>query len=77
MIDYKYLSDIGEYFRNTLNDYFKLYKIKKRAIGIGAINRLLHTNKFIKNREDRDKFEDGNQDEFYKVIEREESCQWK
>ena len=29
LIDYTYLSDIGNYFRNTLNDYFKLYKIKK------------------------------------------------
>ena len=71
LIDYTYLSDIGNYFRNTLNDYFKLNKIKKRAIGIGAINRLLHTDKFVKNRKDRDKFEDKNQDEFYnKLLER-------
>ena len=68
LIDYTYLSDIGNYFRNTLNDYFKLYKIKKRAIGIGSINRLLHTDKFVKNRKDRDKFEDKNQDEFYKKL---------
>ncbi len=68
LIDYTYLSDIGNYFRNTLNDYFKLYKIKKRAIGIGSINRLLNTDKFVKNRKDRDKFEDKNQDEFYKKL---------
>ena len=48
----------------TISSYIK----SKKIIGIGAINRLLHTNKFIKNREDRDKFEDKNQDEFYKKL---------
>tara|TARA_R100000329_G_scaffold50750_1_gene46881 strand:- start:3394 stop:4503 length:1110 start_codon:yes stop_codon:yes gene_type:complete len=68
LIDYDHLESIGDYFRRSLNEFFELYNIKKRAIGSGAINRILHTDKFVRNREDRDNFEDTNQDEFYEKL---------
>jgi len=56
-IDYNYLDTAGKLFRDTLNKYFKKTNKQIRAIGCGPINRLIFTDKFIKNRKDRDKFE--------------------
>jgi len=64
-IDYDYLFSVGEMFRNELNEFFSLYDRKMRVIGSGPINRIIHTDKFIRNRKDRDLFENPNQDIFY------------
>ncbi len=56
-INYEYLNSIGKLFRNKLNKHFKKTNTPIRAIGCGPINRIIFTDKFIKNRKDRDKFE--------------------
>ena len=67
-IDYDYLFEIGDMFRNELNEFFILYNIKMRAIGSGPINRIIHTDKFIRNRKDRDSFENPNQNLLYERL---------
>ena len=60
------MDSIGKLFRDTLNKHFKKTNKQIRAIGCGPINRLIFTDKFIKNRKDRDKFETLNaQKTFY------------
>jgi len=59
-INYKYLDSIGKLFRDKLNKHFEETNTPIRAIGCGPINRLIFTDKFIKNRKDRDKFETPN-----------------
>ena len=59
-IDYNYLDSTGKLFRNTLNKHFEETNKQIRAIGCGPINRLIFTDRFIKNRKDRDKFEAPN-----------------
>tara|TARA_Y100000816_G_C26108368_1_gene590158 strand:- start:528 stop:1649 length:1122 start_codon:yes stop_codon:yes gene_type:complete len=56
-INYEYLDSIGELFRNELNNFFIRYDKKMRVIGCGPLNRIVFTEKFIKNRKDRDLFE--------------------
>lgn len=65
-IKYSQLNNFAERFRNELNQFFITHKKSIRIIGCGAINRIIFTDKFIKNRKDRDKFEDINlQQKFY------------
>jgi glutamate-1-semialdehyde aminotransferase len=55
-INYDYLNELGFLFRNELNYFFDNENLNMSAIGCGPINRLIFTNKFIKNRKDRDLF---------------------
>ena len=60
---------MGFLFRNELNYFFDNENLNMSAIGCGPINRLIFTNKFIKNRKDRDFFENSNaQAEFSRLL---------
>lgn len=59
-IKYDQLNTAGQTFRDELNNYFILHDKKMRAIGCGAINRVIFTDKFIMNRKDRDLYEPTN-----------------
>ena len=59
-IDYEKLNKAGKTFRNKLNKFFTENNKQIRAIGCGPINRLIFTDKFIKNRKDRDLYEPKN-----------------
>ena len=56
-INYEKLNNAGKLFRNELNDFFTEQALKTRAIGCGSINRIIFTDKFIRNRKERDEFE--------------------
>ncbi len=56
-IQYDNLNSAGKMFRDELNKFFIDRGLELRAFGCGAINRIIFTDKFIRNREDRDKFE--------------------
>lgn len=56
-IQYDKLHQNGEFFRNQLNNFFIKEDKKMRAIGCGPLSRIIFTDNFIKNREDRDNFE--------------------
>ena len=44
-------------FRDELNNFFISESVKMRAIGCGPLSRIIFTDKFIKNRKDRDELE--------------------
>ena len=54
---YDKLHEAGEMFRDELNKFFISKNKKMRAIGCGPLSRIIFTDKFIKNRKDRDFFE--------------------
>tara|TARA_B100000424_G_scaffold256743_1_gene237008 strand:- start:1070 stop:2233 length:1164 start_codon:yes stop_codon:yes gene_type:complete len=56
-IKYSKLKTRSQLLRDELNDLFLNKKKSMRIIGCGPINRIIFTDKPIKNREDRDKFE--------------------
>ena len=56
-IKYDELDNAGETFRSELNKFFISHNKKMRAMGCGAINRIIFTNRFIINRKDRDLYE--------------------
>ena len=56
-IQYDKLNYIGELFKNELNNFFVQEKKLMRVIGCGPINRIIFTDKFIRNRKERDEFE--------------------
>jgi len=56
-IQYAKLQSAGEMFRDELNNFFISESVKMRAIGCGPLSRIIFTDKFIKNRKDRDEFE--------------------
>ena len=58
-IRYDKLNYSGKLFRDELNKFFITQDMEMRAIGCGPINRIIFTDKFIKNRKDRDKLEDS------------------
>ena len=64
-IQYKYLDSLGEVFRNKLNSIFQDQKIPMQAMGCGPVNKIVFTEKFIKNKKDKDKLEQQNQEYFY------------
>jgi len=70
LIDYRHLNKIGKKFRNELNVFFKANNNKMRVIGCGPLNRIVFTDKFIKNRRDRDNLElsEVKQSEFYNKL---------
>ena len=57
-INYNHLNYCGEFLRNSLNYFFSQNDIKIRVTGCGPINRIIFTDMFIKNREERDLNED-------------------
>ena len=59
-IQYDKLHRAGKLFRDELNKFFIAEDKKMRAIGCGAINRIVFTDKFIMNRKDRDLHESVN-----------------
>ena len=64
-IQYDKLQKSGELFRNELNNFFVSENKKMRIIGCGPLSRIIFTDKFIRNRRDRDEFEPENaQEEF-------------
>ena len=56
-IQYDKLNYAGKLFRDELNSFFTKEGKQMRVIGCGPINRIIFTDKFIKNRKDRDAFE--------------------
>jgi len=64
-IEYDKINYAGELFRNELNDFFIKFGIKMRAMGCGSVNRIIFTDKFIKNRADRDQLEPKNAQEAF------------
>jgi len=64
-IQYDKINHVGELFRNELNNFFINRDIKMRAMGCGSINRIIFTDKPIKNRRDRDEFEHKNAQEIF------------
>ena len=56
-INYNYLNESGFVFRSELNNFFDHKNVNMSAIGCGPINRLIFTNKFIKNKKERDENE--------------------
>ena len=72
LIDYTFLESTGLYFREQLNDYFVKENKKIRAIGCGPLNRLVFTDKFIRNKKERDEFENSSiQNQFYETLQKE------
>lgn len=59
-INYENLDFAGKTFRDGLNKFFINQDKKMRAIGCGAINRIVFTDKPIMNRKDRDFYESAN-----------------
>jgi glutamate-1-semialdehyde 2,1-aminomutase len=64
-IQYDKLNYAAKLFRGELNKFFIAKDKKMRAIGCGAVNRIVFTDKFIKNRKDRDNFESKNAQEVF------------
>ena len=64
-INYDQLNFVGKLFRDKLNEFFIIENKKIRVMGCGPINRLIFTDKFIRNRKDRDEFESQNQIDFF------------
>jgi len=56
-IQYDKLNNAGKTFRDELNKFFIQQDIEMRVIGCGSINRVIFTDRFIRNRKDRDEFE--------------------
>jgi len=67
-INYKKLNATADYFRLKLNHFFRTHNKNIHVMGCGPINRLIFTNRPIKNRKERDRFEEGDQKSFYKRL---------
>ena len=70
-IQYDELNSAGKLFRSELNNFFIKEKKSMRVIGCGPISRLIFTDKFIRNRKERDELESQNQDDFYNKLKKE------
>jgi glutamate-1-semialdehyde 2,1-aminomutase len=70
-IDYSKLQSASEYFRDELNSFFKSISKPLRVMGCGSVNRIIFTDKFIKNRKERDAAESQNQEKFYTLLQKE------
>ena len=64
-IQYERLNYVGNMFRDELNKFFILENKEMRAMGCGPLSRIIFTDKFIKNRKDRDNFEIKNAQELF------------
>jgi glutamate-1-semialdehyde 2,1-aminomutase len=69
-IQYEHLNFVGDLFRNNLNQFFAEEGKTVRVTGCGPINRIIFTDKFIRNRKDRDNFEldQATQNSFYENL---------
>ena len=67
-IRYDKLNLMGELLRDKLNQVFIDKKKPMRVIGCGPTNRIVFTDKIIKNKEDREKLESQNQKNFYNQL---------
>jgi len=56
-IQYDKLNYAGKTFRDELNKFFTKKDVEMRVIGCGPINKIIFTDKFIRNRKERDEFE--------------------
>lgn len=56
-IQYDKLSSAGKTFRDKLNDFFIEQALKMRVMGCGPTSRIIFTDKPIRNRKERDRFE--------------------
>ena len=56
-IQYDKLNNAGKIFRDELNKFFIKQDKEMRVMGCGPINRIVFTDKFIRNRKERDGFE--------------------
>ena len=67
-IRYDELNSMGELLRFKLNKIFTDNKKPMRVIGCGPTNRIIFTDKIIKNKKDRDNLETQNQHKFYNKL---------
>lgn len=67
---YNYLNENGQYIRNRVNEFCVSNQIPVRMTGVGSISRIIFTDKTIKSRRDRDKYEidDALQKLFYSYL---------
>lgn len=70
LIQYDKLNQAGEHFRNALNQHFLDKQKPLKIMGCGPLNRIIFTNKFIKNRKERDEYESQNQLQFYEELKK-------
>ncbi len=54
---YTCLNENGRYLRNTINEFCVANQVPVRMVGIGSISRMIFTDKPIKSRRQRDKYE--------------------
>ena len=54
---YSYLNGNGQYIRNRINEFCVANQIPVRMMGIGSMSRIIFTDKTVKSRRDRDKYE--------------------
>jgi len=54
---YKELNENGKFLRQVVNEFCIAHRVPVRMIGIGSMSRIIFTNKEIKSRRDRDKYE--------------------
>tara|TARA_R110001583_G_scaffold84781_5_gene222668 strand:- start:8078 stop:9205 length:1128 start_codon:yes stop_codon:yes gene_type:complete len=66
-IQYDKLTHAGETFRSELNKFFVEQDKKMTVIGCGPLSRIVFTDKFIRNRKDRDNFEPENAQEAFSI----------
>ena len=64
-IQYDKLNRVGKMFRDNLNKFFIAEDKKMRVVGCGPLNRIIFTDRFIRNRKDRDSFEPENAQEMF------------
>ena len=69
-IQYDKLNSVGKLFRDELNKFFVDEKKEMRGMGCGSINRIIFTDKFIRNRKERDELESQNQECFYNKLKK-------
>lgn len=64
-IKYDNLNNVGKLFREELNKFFINNNKSMRVIGCGPLNRIIFTDKFIRNRKDRDEYEPKNAQQLF------------
>jgi glutamate-1-semialdehyde 2,1-aminomutase len=67
---YNYLNENGQYIRSGINEFCVSNQIPVRIMGIGSMSRIIFTDKFVRSRRDRDKYEadDALQKLFYSYL---------
>lgn len=68
LIQYDYLQESGIFLRQSLNQFFKEENISLQVMGCGPLNRIIFTDRFIRNRKERDEFEKQDQAHFYQNL---------